>query len=130
MTRKLSRRAVIGGSVALAGAARIDGNDDDRPSFDDVFVVKGWIKWFDAEKGYGFIRCEDDLPDVLLHVGCLRNSGFDTAYENAVVAAEVMLRPKGLQAIRVIAMGAEPMGPPKPRLHLAQNCALTGAGMG
>ena len=70
----------------------------------DVFEVSGSIKWFDASKGYGFIVPDDDLPDVLLHVTCLRRDGFQTAYEGARVVCEVLRRPKGLQAFRIRAM--------------------------
>jgi cold shock protein len=70
----------------------------------DVFEVSGSIKWFDASKGYGFIVPDEDLPDVLLHVTCLRRDGFQTAYEGARVVCEVLRRPKGLQAFRIRAM--------------------------
>jgi CspA family cold shock protein len=70
----------------------------------DVFEVSGSIKWFDASKGYGFIVPDKDLPDVLLHVTCLRRDGFQTAYEGARVVCEVLRRPKGLQAFRIRAM--------------------------
>lgn len=71
----------------------------------DVFEVSGSIKWFDASKGYGFIvPDEDQLPDILLHVTCLRRDGFQTAYEGARVVCEVLRRPKGLQAFRISAM--------------------------
>jgi CspA family cold shock protein len=62
------------------------------------------IKWFDASKGYGFIVPDSGLPDVLLHVTCLRRGGFQTAYEGAKVIVEVLNRAKGLQAFRVISM--------------------------
>ena len=45
----------------------------------DVFEVSGTVKWFDPSKGYGFIAPDEDLPDVLLHVTCLRRAGFETA---------------------------------------------------
>lgn len=67
----------------------------------DVFEVSGSIKWFDASKGYGFIVPDEDLPDILLHVTCLRRDGFQTAYEGARVICEVLRRPKGLQAFRI-----------------------------
>jgi len=70
----------------------------------DVFEVSGSIKWFDASKGYGFIVPDEDLPDVLLHVTCLRRDGHQTAYEGARVVCEVLRRPKGLQAFRILEM--------------------------
>lgn len=70
----------------------------------DVIVVAGAIKWFDASKGYGFIIPDNGLPDILLHVTVLRRDGFQTAYEGARVVCEVLQRPKGLQAFRIISM--------------------------
>lgn len=70
----------------------------------DVFEVAGAIKWFDASKGFGFIVPDNGLPDILLHVTCLRRDGFQTAYEGARVVCEVLRRPRGLQAFRIISM--------------------------
>jgi len=47
---------------------------------------------------------DEDLPDVLLHVTCLRRDGFQTAHEGARVVCEVLRRPKGLQAFRIRSM--------------------------
>ena len=70
----------------------------------DLIEIAGVIKWFDASKGYGFIVPDSGMPDVLLHVTCLRRGGFQTAYEGARVVCEVLNRVKGLQAFRVISM--------------------------
>ncbi|MDX2159253.1 MAG: cold shock domain-containing protein, partial [Hyphomicrobiaceae bacterium] len=70
----------------------------------EVFEIAGSIKWFDASKGYGFIVPDNGLPDVLLHVTCLRAGGYQTAYEGARVHAQVLRRPKGMQAFRIISM--------------------------
>jgi cold shock protein len=70
----------------------------------DVFEVQGSVKWFDPSKGYGFIVPDEDLPDVLLHVTCLRRGGFQTAFEGAQVVCEVVESSKGLQAVRICSM--------------------------
>jgi CspA family cold shock protein len=70
----------------------------------DLVEVTGVIKWFDASKGYGFIVPDNGFADVLLHVTCLRRDGFQTAYEGARIVCEVLDRPKGLQAFRVLSM--------------------------
>jgi CspA family cold shock protein len=70
----------------------------------DVFQISGAIKWFDASKGFGFIIPDNGMPDVLLHVTCLRRDGYQTAYEGARVVCEVLRRPKGLQAFRIVSM--------------------------
>ena len=67
----------------------------------DVFEVVGSVKWFDPSKGYGFIVPDEDLPDILLHVTCLRRAGFQTAYEGARAVCEVVRSAKGLQAVRI-----------------------------
>jgi cold shock protein len=69
-----------------------------------VIELTGVIKWFDVSKGYGFIVPDNGLPDILLHVSCLRHDGFQVAYEGARVVVEVLRRPRGLQAFRVVSM--------------------------
>ena len=87
-----------------------------------VIELAGVIKWFDVSKGYGFILPDNGLPDVLLHVTCLRRDGFQTAYEGARVVCEVLQRPKGLQAFRVLSMdestAIHPAQMPPPRTHV------------
>ena len=68
----------------------------------EVFEASGTIKWFDASKGYGFIAPDNGLADILLHVTCLRAGGYQTAYEGARVHCQVLKRPKGLQAFRIL----------------------------
>ncbi|MEG6509595.1 cold-shock protein [Methyloligella sp. 2.7D] len=70
----------------------------------EVIEVSGSIKWFDASKGYGFIVPDESLPDVLLHVSCLRKDNYQTAYEGTRVVCEAARRDKGLQALRIISM--------------------------
>lgn len=71
----------------------------------EVIEVAGVIKWFDVAKGFGFVvPDEPGLPDVLLHVTCLRKDGFQTAYEGSRVVCEAVRRQKGLQAMRVLSM--------------------------
>src|ERR1700731_1389001 len=69
-----------------------------------VVEVTGVIKWFDVSKGYGFIVPDNGMADVLLHVTCLRRDGHQTAYEGARIVCEVLARPKGLQAFRIVSM--------------------------
>ena len=94
---------------------------------DDVAVsvieLTGAIKWFDVSKGYGFIVPDNGLPDILLHVTCLRRDGYQTAYEGARVVCEVLQRPKGLQAFRVLSMdestAVHPAQMPPARTHVS-----------
>lgn len=70
----------------------------------DVFEVTGTVKWFDASKGHGFIVDDQGGPDILLHVTCLRTAGYQIAYEGARIHCEVLRRPKGMQAFRILSM--------------------------
>ena len=58
-------------------------------------------QWFDPSKGYGFIVADDNLPDILLHVTCLRHRGLQTIREGARMVCEVMKSPGGLQAVQI-----------------------------
>lgn len=88
--------------MGVKGSPRLeDSREHDPKTSPDVFEVSGSVKWFDPSKGYGFILPDDDLPDVLLHVSCLRRGGFQTAYESARVVCDVARTPKGLQVVRI-----------------------------
>jgi cold shock protein len=76
----------------------------DEETTPDVVEVSGSVKWFDPSKGYGFIVPDEDLPDVLLHVTCLRRGGFQTACEGARMVCEVVRSQRGLQAVRIRSM--------------------------
>ena len=82
--------------------ARIEDLTEEAPV--GLVEVTGFIKWFDVSKGYGFIVPDSGMPDVLLHVTCLRRDGYQTAYEGARIVVEALERSKGLQAFRVVSM--------------------------
>jgi cold shock protein len=88
----------------------------------NLIELTGVIKWFDVSKGFGFIVPDNGMPDILLHVTCLRRDGFQTAYEGARVICEVLERPKGLQAFRIVSMddstAVHPAQMPPPRTHV------------
>jgi cold shock protein len=87
-----------------------------------VTEVSGVIKWFDVSKGYGFIVPDGGMADVLLHVTCLRRDGYQTAYEGARVVCEALVRPKGMQALRILSMdestAVHPAQQPPARTHV------------
>jgi CspA family cold shock protein len=71
----------------------------------DALEVMGLIKWFDLNKGYGFIKPSSGVEgDILLHQTCVRQSGFKAAYEGARVVCEAVQGPRGLQARRLLAL--------------------------
>ena len=58
------------------------------------------IKWFDASKGYGFIVPDNGLPDILLHVTCLRAGG--SRLLTKALAYTARCGGEGIQAFRVL----------------------------
>lgn len=72
-------------------------------------TMEGVIDWYDADKGYGFIRSSEG-DQVLLHLTCLRACGYrDAPRPGAAVEFEAMQRSKGWQAFRLLSLeGAVP----------------------
>lgn len=63
--------------------------------------MKGTVKWFDNEKGYGFIDCENK-EDIFVHYSAIKIDGYKTLKEGQLVEFELIDTGKGLQAINVI----------------------------
>ena len=87
--------------------------------FDDLFVMggsvipciyifrrkylmkKGTVKWFNADKGYGFISVEGG-DDVFVHFSAINSEGYKTLEEGQSVEFDVVDGPKGLMAANVV----------------------------
>jgi CspA family cold shock protein len=63
-------------------------------------VATGTVKWFNAEKGFGFIQ-QDDGPDVFAHFSAIQATGYRSLEENQRVEFDVVQGPKGPQADRI-----------------------------
>ncbi len=62
-------------------------------------MATGTVKWFNAEKGYGFIAPDDSSPDVFAHFSAIvETGGYRTLEENQRVEFDVARGPKGPQA--------------------------------
>ena len=62
----------------------------------------GYVKWFDATRGFGFVVPDDDSGDILLHFSVLRDQGRRMLPEGTNVVCDVVEGNRGLQAIRLI----------------------------
>ena len=62
--------------------------------------MKGTVKWFSAEKGYGFIEKEDG-GDVFVHFSAIQSDGFKTLNEGQQVEFDVVSGARGDQAANV-----------------------------
>jgi CspA family cold shock protein len=63
--------------------------------------VRGTVKWFNPDKGYGFITPEDGSKDVFVHYSEIDMDGFRTLEESDEVEFEIEQADKGPQAVRV-----------------------------
>ena len=68
--------------------------------------MRGVVKWFSAEKGYGFIAQEEG-PDVFVHYSAIKNEGYKTLEEGEQVEFAIVEGPKGKQASDVMRLGHE-----------------------
>lgn len=63
--------------------------------------MTGKVKWFNNEKGYGFIEYTDS-EDIFVHYSAIKRSGYKTLVENQYVEFDLVYTDKGLQAINVM----------------------------
>jgi len=61
-------------------------------------MVTGTVKWFNADKGFGFISQDEGGADVFAHFSAISSSGFRSLEENQRVEFDVTQGQKGLQA--------------------------------
>jgi CspA family cold shock protein len=64
-------------------------------------MALGTVKWFNAEKGYGFIAQDDGGADVFVHYSAIQMQGYKALEENQKVEFDVTQGPKGPQAENV-----------------------------
>jgi CspA family cold shock protein len=64
-------------------------------------MAQGTVKWFNAEKGFGFITPDDGGQDLFVHHSAIQSKGFRTLEEKARVTFEVAQGQKGPQAVNV-----------------------------
>jgi cold shock protein len=64
-------------------------------------MARGTVKWFNADKGFGFIAPSDGSADVFVHFTAIQSQGYRTLEEDQQVEFEVTQGQKGLQAANV-----------------------------
>ena len=65
-------------------------------------MARGTVKWFNDQKGYGFITPEDGSKDLFVHHSEIRGEGFKSLRDGQSVEFEVAQGPKGPQATNVV----------------------------
>lgn len=64
-------------------------------------MAQGTVKWFNAEKGFGFIEQAGGGPDVFVHYSAIDSSGYRSLDEGQTVEFDITQGPKGPQADKV-----------------------------
>lgn len=64
-------------------------------------MMQGKVKWFNNDKGYGFIE-NGELSDIFVHYSAIVKDGYKTLSEGALVNFKLIETAKGLQAIDVV----------------------------
>jgi cold shock protein len=70
-----------------------------------LFVSTGTVKWFSAEKGFGFITQDEGGPDVFVHFSAISGEGYRNLEENQKIEFDVTAGQKGPQATNVRHIG-------------------------
>lgn len=68
---------------------------------EEITMATGTVKWFNAEKGFGFIEQDGGGPDVFVHYSAIASTGYRELTEGQKVEFTVVQGPKGPQAENV-----------------------------
>jgi CspA family cold shock protein len=100
--RQVTTVLAIDASTATPAASRPShkgASARERPDPATASDVEGTVKWFNAEKGFGFVGCADGGKDVFVHVTIVERSGLRALDEGQRLAMKVVKTPKGREAI-------------------------------
>lgn len=68
-------------------------------------MAKGTVKWFNAEKGYGFIQPDDGSADLFAHFSAINSNGYRSLDEGAIVTFDAEQGQRGMQAVNISVIG-------------------------
>lgn len=98
------RRPGFGGGPSSGPSVIASGPDQDAA-----------VKWFNGEKGFGFVELSDGSGDVFLHANALSQSGHDSVSPGATLRVRIGQGPKGRQVAEVLSVDESTSTPERPR---------------
>src|SRR5262245_25094330 len=100
--------AIAGHTIRRLGSRELKGMNERQyaggPGGGESSELRGTVKWFNPEKGFGFVSPADGSPDVFLHISALKQAGLQDAPEGSTIVCEVGPGRKGVQVLRVITL--------------------------
>lgn len=87
---------------------------------EELEPVLGTVKWFDVERGFGFIACDALDGDILLHLNVLRNFGLGSVADGAGLRLCVQATDRGYQATELIELLPAPGSDARPIAEMAE----------
>jgi cold shock protein len=82
----------------VGGGDGIPSSGTDQQPVKEMGMATGTVKWFNSEKGFGFIAPDDGSADVFAHYSAITSSGYRSLEENQKVQFDITQGPKGPQA--------------------------------
>lgn len=82
-------------------APRPAGGPRQRPDASSATSLNGTVKWFNPDKGFGFVKVDDGGKDVFVHISVLERAGLKSLAENQSVSMQVVQGQKGREAISI-----------------------------
>ena len=104
MTGKMTIDSQVCTMAAIMADPREVRGSQALPEGHTAKMAQGTVKWFNADKGYGFIAPDDGSGDVFVHFSALEANGYRSLEENQKVEYSVTQGPKGPQAAQVRAL--------------------------
>ncbi len=92
--------------------------------------ISASVKWFNSEKGFGFVELADGSGDVFLHANALSQSGHESVSPGATLGVKIGQGPKGRQVAEVISVDESTAQPERPRSSPGFGAPRTGAPSG
>lgn len=79
------------------------------PDAGDVYELRGRVKWFRADKGYGFVAGQDGMKDIFIHQTCLRRNGLNEEDFKKGLGVLMMVRDvdQGREAVEIALLAVE-----------------------